>query len=256
MAAHSLLPGLENRRLATSLTEARPANGPLHQAERRAQDELMHATDYPQGRFSAEDLGYWFFRLNGCLTTRNFVLHPETHGSQLTDADLLGLRFPYRQEQQMRDHSVFDQLQLPTLLFVEIKTGRCHFNGPWTSSDAHNLDAVLQAVGAFPVEEIRSIAKDLYKSGFHHSRTYDVLMVAVGSELDPDLSSQLPGAVQLTWDTVIEFIFGRMVTFLAQKADAPQWDESGRLLHRLGELSRTDPGRFAGAVRSAFMLKS
>ena len=156
----------------------------------------------------------------------------------------------------MPDYRLFEQLPLPTLMFVEIKTGRCHFNGPWTRPDAHNLDGVLQSVGAFRVEETPAIAKDLYESGVHHSAAYDVLMVALGSDLDPGLENRLRGAVQLTWDIVIDFIFGRMVTFLAQKANAPQWDDSGQSLHRFAEQSRSELGRFATSVRSAFLLRS
>ena len=155
----------------------------------------------------------------------------------------------------MRDYGLFEQLPLPTLMFVEIKTGTCHFNGPWTRPGAHNLDGLLQSVGAYRIEETPAIARDLYESGVHHSAAYDVLMVALGSDLDHGLRNRLPGAVQLTWDDVIEFIFARMVTFLAQKADAPQWDESGRLLHRLAEQSRTNLDRFTAAVRSAFVVK-
>ena len=49
-------------------------------------------------RIRSEDLGYWYFRLNGCLTTTNFVVHPEEGQEQRTDVDVLAARFPYRAE--------------------------------------------------------------------------------------------------------------------------------------------------------------
>ena len=36
-------------------------------------------------------MAYWYFRLNGFFQIENFVVHPESYGSQRTDADLLGV---------------------------------------------------------------------------------------------------------------------------------------------------------------------
>ena len=36
-----------------------------------------------------EALAYWYFRLNGFLTTANFVIHDEGGAGQRTDADIL-----------------------------------------------------------------------------------------------------------------------------------------------------------------------
>ena len=36
-----------------------------------------------------EALAYWYFRLNGSLTTANFVIHDEGGAGQRTDADIL-----------------------------------------------------------------------------------------------------------------------------------------------------------------------
>lgn len=51
-----------------------------------------------EGVVTPEAVGYWFFRLNGCLTTTNFVLHPDRRGPQRTDADVPAERFPHRSE--------------------------------------------------------------------------------------------------------------------------------------------------------------
>jgi len=45
-----------------------------------------------------ETIAYWFFRLNGCATITNFVVHPDRRGSQRTDVDVLAVRFPYWHE--------------------------------------------------------------------------------------------------------------------------------------------------------------
>jgi hypothetical protein len=65
----------------------------------------------PEGQTNlpTEKVAYWFFRLNGCMTIENFVVHPDFGGSQRTDADILGIRLPYRSEglrdSPMPDHS-------------------------------------------------------------------------------------------------------------------------------------------------------
>lgn len=82
------------------------------------------------------------FRLNGCLTIVNFIVHPDLirpdePRDQRTDADILAVRFPHRCElftsgQPMRDHEVFDSGGLIDLVIAEVKHGRCRLNGPWT----------------------------------------------------------------------------------------------------------------------------
>src|SRR5438046_4976934 len=134
--------------------------------------------------FSAEDVGYWFFRLNGFLTTRNFVVHPDGNTGQRTDADLLALRFPYRSEQDMPDDVLFTGRSWPLLMLVEIKSGKCHFNGPWTNPAAGNLTRVLKAIGAFPNSEVSDVAADLYRTGMYESARYEVCLVALGNEVD------------------------------------------------------------------------
>jgi len=57
----------------------------------------------PNRGISPEKVAYWFFRLNGCLTLVNFVVHPDLirrdePRSQWTDVDILAIRFPHRKE--------------------------------------------------------------------------------------------------------------------------------------------------------------
>ena len=47
-----------------------------------------------KNEMNPETIAYWFFRLNGCATITNFVVHPDRRGSQRTDVDVLAVRFP------------------------------------------------------------------------------------------------------------------------------------------------------------------
>lgn len=90
-----------------------------------------------------EKVAYWFFRINGCLTIENFVLHPERHeegSSQITDADLLAVRFPYGAElglfsDHMEDHKAFESNEKINLIIAEITREPCKLNGPWTKRE-------------------------------------------------------------------------------------------------------------------------
>src|ERR1700694_2316399 len=113
-----------------------------------------------------EDIAYWFFRVKGCLTIRNFLVHPDQAGGQRTDADLIAVRFPFRQELDMVDHRSLGELTDLSLMFVEIKSsGYCRLNGPWTDPRARNLHRVLQAVGAAAPAAVEGLAAELYATG-------------------------------------------------------------------------------------------
>lgn len=87
----------------------------------------------------SEKLAYWYLRLNGFLTITNFVVHPDFGRSQRTDVDILGCRFPYRQE--LLENSMLDDKALimseskPTIVIAEVKSNTCNLNGPWTDPE-------------------------------------------------------------------------------------------------------------------------
>ena len=73
---------------------------------------MSAANSMSRPREKPEKLAYWFLRLNGCTTIENFVIHPDDAGSQRTDVDILGVRFPHRaelltSEKPMHDHPAF-----------------------------------------------------------------------------------------------------------------------------------------------------
>ena len=99
-------------------------------------------------KFEAERLAYWYLRLNGFLTIENFILHDEAGGPQRTDLDLIAVRFPYRREalreyndglEWMEDDQRFAEKQITFGAFVEVTTGPCKLNGPWTDRTKRKL---------------------------------------------------------------------------------------------------------------------
>lgn len=185
--------------------------------------------------FNPEQVAYWFFRLNGCLTTVNFIVHPDLvrRAAQRTDVDVLAVRFPNRCElikscRPMEDHGVFRSDGKVDLIIAEVKSGRCQLNGPWTRPEARNMDRILFAIGAFPRESVPSVAKALYENQYYCDRHFRVRLFALGKEQNDQLSPQV---VQLTWSEVLNFMYARFKDYRREKAQHEQWDRCGSQLY-------------------------
>lgn len=183
-----------------------------------------------------ELIAYWFFRLNGCATINNFVVHPDTGGlSQRTDVDVLAVRFPYRVElwtsgQPMSDHPVFDSEKQIDICIAEVKHGLCRLNGPWTNEPDENMHRVLYAIGAFDKKEyVPKVAQSLYDKGKFIDDQFRVRIFAIGDRKNSDLKIS---AVQLIWDDILLFIHRRFYKYQMQKAHHNQWDMIGQQLFR------------------------
>jgi hypothetical protein len=137
-----------------------------------------------------ERLAYWYLRLNGFLTIENFIVHDEGGGPQRTDADVVAIRLPYRQEGYhlnrgyavwMEDDPHFSKKQLPFAAFVEVATDCCKLNGPWTDPKKANLERALNALGALPSADNKKAAAAIYESGCYRSLTIEVGLISIGS---------------------------------------------------------------------------
>lgn len=181
----------------------------------------------------AEQLAYWYLRLNGFLTIVNFVVHPDTGSNQRTDVDILGVRFPHRAElleTPMQDDELFTGVNSkPYIAIAEVKRGMCDLNGPWTRPSDKNMQRVLGAIGAFPQEEIEDLARALYEDGCADSSRF-LTLLCLGSVENSEIRKTYPRVPQITWDRVLEFIFTRFMRYLNQKVSHRQWDLDGRNL--------------------------
>ena len=206
-----------------------------------------------------ESVAYWFFRLNGCLTIVNFIVHPdlirqdEPH-SQRTDVDILAVRFSHRCElftsgKPMQDHEVFKSKSLIDIIIAEVKRGRCNLNGPWIRPSDQNMYRVLYAIGAFDKDRVPKIAEDLYKESYYRGDIFQVRLFAIGSQKNTQLPQKI---VQLTWDEILSFIYERLTNYRKHKAQHEQWDNVGKRLYRLSaKSSSTD--EFVNVVKNSML---
>ena len=182
--------------------------------------------------YSPERLAYWYFRLNGFLTTENFIVHPDCGNNQRTEADLLAVRFVQRRENLVRpmkdDHKVSACATFTNIVIAEIKTGLCALNGPWTKPEADNMRRVLKAIGCLPDNALNVACGHLYHQGVWADSMVTIRLFTLGESRADGIC--IPAEQQITWDEVMEFCIGRFKAYRNQKSSVGQWDEDGKQL--------------------------
>ena len=190
-----------------------------------------------------EDLAYWYLRLNGFLTIPNFVVHSDSGRNQETDADILGVRFPFRAENlsnPMKDDPlVIGDAGKPHIVIAEVKTGRCNLNGPWTQPHRKNMVRVLRAIGQFKFGECDRAAAALYETGHYSNQQYKISLLCFGREVNTEVKHKYPIVRQILWPDVLTFIYNRFRDYRRQKASHLQWDQTGHLLWNTSEASHS-----------------
>jgi len=182
---------------------------------------------------TAEHLAGWYFRLNGFLTITNFVLHPSRRGRpKRTDADIVGVRFPYRSEfpdASGGDEPEFTRLtNRPYFVIAEVKRSLCNLNGPWTDKSKQNIHEVLRGLGPFSQEQVGEAAESLYQQGVFDCSQFFCSLFCVGDSANPRIEKDYPHVPQRTWEQILCFLFERFQTYHNLKADHDSWDENGR----------------------------
>jgi hypothetical protein len=183
---------------------------------------------------TSEKLAYWYFRLNGFMTMENFILHGDSKRafSQRTDADIYGVRFPFRQEMDMTDDLRFrDGQKSPLFIIAEVKGGECKLNGPWTDPFKENMQYVLQAIGAFEASELERVAKSLYDTYVYEDQLRKIQLIAIGSRQNEGYARERRGLDQILFVDILGFIYKRFQELKMQKRDHKQWDNVGRYLY-------------------------
>jgi hypothetical protein len=202
----------------------------------------------------ADRFAYWYLRLNGFLTTVNFVVHPELGNAQRTDVDVLAVRFPHRAELMLNPMQDDPRVQLsserPVVLVVEVKVGLCSLNGPWVNQAGENMQRVLRAIGITPIESEAPIAHDLYRSGRSVQPQALFSLACFGERANEQIEARWPAIPQITWLDAARFIFDRFTSYSRQKVSHPQWDEDG--LHLWHTVFRCrDAHEFRAAIHVA-----
>ncbi|MBZ0297137.1 MAG: hypothetical protein K8L99_31550 [Anaerolineae bacterium] len=192
---------------------------------------------------NSEKLAYWYFRLNGCFTIENFVIHPDKGRQQRTDVDIMAIRLPYRSEllqnPMQDDPPVLSEGNRIKLILAEVKQEVCNLNGPWTDRNRSNMQRAISAAGPFPPENIEAAAKSLYDTGVYQNDILTMTLFCVGRKENRELRQRYPNVPQITWQHILGFIYDRFTNYREQKSSHPQWNKYGSKLFRTAINSKT-----------------
>jgi hypothetical protein len=151
----------------------------------------------------AEALAHLYLRLNGFLTT-SLILQSEEYGKNRTDVDYIAVRFPrHLQDLPMAETSSFLAVvpDVVNVIICEVKSEEpVEFNKPIREQESVRQD-LLQWLGAFDQQQIKSIAKDL-----------EPLLAP-----DVDIKAVLRGA------TCDGFIVRPLLCYPAGRTDSKRW---------------------------------
>jgi hypothetical protein len=204
----------------------------------------------------AEEVASWYFRLNGFLLLPGFVVHIDqfkaTFGRdgepryQRTEADLLGVRFVESKEiifafdgkKVMKDDqrltSICSNSTTKQALFilVEVKTGLCEMNGPWTKIRDENMQRVIRRLG-FAVDDVQvqKIADHMYRCGKYEDDYYVLQYICIGSEKSLEISERFTSVLQINWFEIGQFLIERFLSFPEKTPDGhvhDQWPDFGK----------------------------
>jgi hypothetical protein len=201
-----------------------------------------------------EHLASWFFRLNGCLTIPNFVVHPEAGCNQRTDADLLAVRFPHHLEKlwkPLKDHDFFtaEKMRLQ-VFFVEVKAGACAINDTWADPKRRNVNTVVSAIGFAPADAVDKIANSIYTTGQYSDNAVLARFVCIGGK-HGKLAPLFSAVRQILFPEILHFIHERFHDNDKPKSSHDQWDAFG--WHLYEEANKyLKPEEFSYAVLNAW----
>lgn len=95
-------------------------------------------------------------------------------------------------------------------VIAEVKSGRCHLNGPWTRQEDENVENVLRALGCVATESLKIISNSLYQKGRYESADVEARLLCFGACSSDALPTE---TLQFTWKEVFEFVYKRFQTF-------------------------------------------
>ena len=194
----------------------------------------------------SEEVTQWYFRLNGVFLIPGFIVHPDVPQKYpRTEADLLGIRLKnssegvwrpnrnshFRKEANrtsMKDDSIIldasknGTVKKHLVCMIEVKTGECNINGPWSDKiETHgnngesNMQRALARVGFGNHTEITLAARDMYEHLRHEGENNEFIVqyFAVGRTVSNELRVKYPKLIQITFDQIGSFLQSRFKDF-------------------------------------------
>jgi hypothetical protein len=202
-------------------------------------------------QLNAEDIAYWYLRLNGFLCLRNFLVHGDRRGEDRTEIDVVGVRFRHRREHLSRpmiDDDWIERAKRTIVVFCDAKKGAYGFNRAWVNHRRKIMESFLALVGVIPREIWDRVARDLYDNG-RSEPSPDLLITALLVHHDPQrqVSLRWKGAAVVQLGQALQFIHRRLNAYDVIKRSHDQWESSGHSLWWLYDRFHCSEAEFVNA---------
>jgi hypothetical protein len=196
----------------------------------------------------AEQLVYWYLRLNGFFPITNFVLH---HGAEhrTSDADLVAVRFPYVSEEIGGAPTDWDErfndqwgigLMTETVgLIVEVKSGGWNRNDLNDSTREWQVRDGLKRMGMISPEQLEDAVAELNRGPVTRVGGFTSGKLFVGNGRVPDDTTWL----HLQLNDADQFVRRRMRTYRDRKFRDRLFFQGDLIQYLAWKGGRSDGGR-------------
>ena len=190
----------------------------------------------------AEDVANWYFRLNGFFCLPAYIVHKDWRAEHpRTEADIIAVRFSQTKEcianKRLKDDKIIldacrSNGQFKNLFaLVEVKSGKCQINGPWSRPEEKNIQIAIKRMGFAGDDQIDPIAKSLYEDLRWEDENFIVQYFCIGKYIDEVLQSEKNKLVQITFNEIASFFYARFQNFPQKIPICPeklQWPGFGK----------------------------
>ena len=212
---------------------------------------------YNAGR-RIEVLTTWYLRFHGYLTAPHFVLQ-KPDGSQYTDADILGVRFPHSREAVVTggpDPNLDIRDDLLDVVIAECSSKGAKLNPQWLDNPVQHLTYVLRYIGIWSEAELPEIVDGVHRSPQRSyewmgspANRYRVRFICFSKSSNSQPNLRALKKIQLA--EMLRYLSGRFMCFSTEtqrvRSQHSQWDPFIRELYRL----LMTPGREEDVVTNA-----
>jgi hypothetical protein len=192
-----------------------------------------------------------------------------SHASQRTDADIVGVRFPFRNEfhvhgcepDDIDDRKLCCEPSKPSFVIVEVKRSEIALNDAWTSCSKgnENINEMISALGVLGGKEkikIKEVSDRLHEAGQFNDKCYYWSFVLVGNSDVGKVPSRYKLVPRILWSDICRFIHKRFSSapYAKLKGNNQQWDCLGKTLYELANKNKADFAAFEKEVRQLCAL--
>lgn len=190
----------------------------------------------------AEEMVYWYLRLNGFFVLQNFVLHSsDLDGTQNADVDLLAIRHRFTFEEVGgqpfdKDEVLFSNFDPDKHISIicEVKSGPNPTESSLSLNKEDRLKYALQRLGVFSTDKIQTKHLPKLKNEPMSNGNYHQVAKLLISQKPAAYSSCLC----LTLDHIESFLRNHLKKYIDEKSGARLFFDSELLQHMLWSIKQ------------------